>query len=292
MSDPQFWQLVLDALTTLGNHYIPAMDEVASKMGVDRGTWVLLLSIMSFDPEPVTAKMLQKRTPCQEFSKRLEETSAQGLLATVHPNEYVLTETGQELVQQIILTAYARMENLNPMRPSDLHYLTVLLRRLVKASHTSPEPPAKWAITHSRRFDPGENAPLLIQVDQCLSDLAAYHDDAHLAAWGSLGFEGPAWEAYTLIWREKSISLDNLHKKLHHRRQSRKVYENALREIVERGLAKSKSGEYYLTPEGLELRQQAEDKTNEYFLPPWNCLEEEDLQALGNLLKMLADGLK
>ncbi len=291
MANPHFWPLVLDALTALGNHYIPAMDIVAAKAGANRGSWALLLSVLSFDPEPVSVEALKTRMPCQEYNKRLEETATQGLLIIVRPGEYVLSETGQELVQKIILTAYARMENLAPMRPSDLHYLAVLLRRLVKASHTSPEPPGKWSITHSRRFDPGENAPLLIQVDQYLSDLAAYHDDAHLAAWQPLGFDGPTWETLTVIWQEKSVSLDALHKKLHHRRQSRAVYENALRALVERDLIKSKSGEYFLTPQGLELRQKAEDQTDEYFLSPWNHLEDEDLQALENLLKMITEGL-
>ncbi len=287
----QFWPLLLDTLRALGKQYYPAMDDVADKAGIDRGSGGILLSVLSFDPEPVSNEILQKRIPYQAYSTRLEEAVNLGLLMPLGSGLYRLTEKGQMIGQQIILAAYARMEYLEPMRTSDLHYLTVLLRQLVKASHTSPDPPGKWSITHSRRFDPGESAPLLIQIDQYLSDLAAYRDDAHLAAWQPLGFDGPTWETLSLLWREAPLTVDDLHEKLKHRQHTLATYEQALHTLEEQGYAQSESGTYSLTPEGTQLRQKAEDDTDQYYYAPWDCLTKEDLEALENLLKMLIDGL-
>ena len=291
MTTTHLWLILLDALRALGKHYTPAMDIAAAKAGVEGGTWGLLLSVLSFDPAPVSNEILKKRLPYQEFSQRLEKAVDLGLLKAVGEGEFRLSEKGQSLGQQVILAAYARLERLDPLGANDLHYLSVLLHRLVKASHTAPDPPGKWCITHSRRFDPGENAPLLIQVDQYLSDLAAYRDDAHLSAWQPLGFDGPTWETLTMLWKGRADTVDDLHKKLDFRSQPRSIYEGTLKTLRKQNYAKHSQGKYSITRKGVKLREEAEEITDNLFYTPWNCLEEEDMQALENLLKLLIEGL-
>lgn len=291
MDKGDLWPIVLDAMMALGMQYVPMMDRAAKKAGVERDVWGLLLTALGFDPETISNAKLQVRTPYQEHTKRLTNAAEQGLLASVGEDEYRLTEAGKEVAQQIILAAYVCLENLKPLRSPALHYLVVLLRQVVRASHVSPVPPDKWCITHSRRFDPGENASRLIQVDQYLSDLAAYRDDAHLAAWQPLDFDGPTWETLTLIWRGEVDTLDTLYEKLSCRQHPRDIYEAALESLTERNLVRVDSGVYRITPEGETLRQEAEDLTDQYFYTPWDCLIEEDLEAFGNLLILLTEGL-
>jgi hypothetical protein len=81
---------------------------------------------------------------------------------------------------------------------SDLKRLASLLGRLVEANLTTPESPGKWCLRIARNFDPGVEAPVMARLDQYLSDLSAYRDDAHLASWRSYGVSGRR-RAFTLL---------------------------------------------------------------------------------------------
>ena len=288
--DKKLWPMMLEALMALGAHYVPAMEAAADNAGAEHGVWGLLLTALTFEPEPVSNSTLQCRVPYQNYASLLVEAAMQGFF-TPENDQFLLTDLGRSVGNELILAAYARMGNFEPMSVSQLHYLSVLLRRLVVASHTSPEPPGKWSLTYARRIDPGVNAPLLIQVDQYLSDLAAYRDDAHLAAWQNLDFDGPAWEALTLLWRGEAETWVDIVEQLAHRGYPGEVYAAALEKMAARDLVVADAGKWKLTSAGEKLRQEVENLTDEYFYAPWDCLIPDDLQALENLLKMLTEGL-
>jgi hypothetical protein len=287
MKQPKLWPVALETLMALGAHYVPAMEKAADDAGVERGVWGLLISALTFEPEAISNAILQRRNPYQDYTRLLADAASQGFFAVVSPGAYQITDLGRAVGTEIILAAYARMQTFEPLRVEQMQYLSVLLRKLVVASHTSPEPPGKWCLTHARRIDPGQNAPLIIQVDQYLSDLAAYRDDAHLAAWRGLDLDGPTWEALTLLWQGEAVDLDALLEKLAHRRFSRDVYAAALQKLETRGLILADSGKYRLTPAGEQLRQNAEAATDAYFYAPWDCLDAEELEALEILLTKL-----
>jgi hypothetical protein len=287
MKQPKLWPVALETLMALGAHYVPAMEKAADDAGVERGVWGLLISALTFEPEAISNAILQRRNPYQDYTRLLADAASQGFFAVESPGAYQITDLGRAVGTEIILAAYARMQTFEPLRVEQMQYLSVLLRKLVVASHTSPEPPGKWCLTHARRIDPGQNAPLIIQVDQYLSDLAAYRDDAHLAAWRGLDLDGPTWEALTLLWQGEAVDLDALLERLVHRRFSRDVYAAALQKLETRGLILADSGKYRLTPAGEQLRQNAEAATDAYFYAPWDCLDAEELEALEILLAKL-----
>ena len=289
MDQPKLWPVVLETLMALGAHYVPAMEKAADDAGVERGVWGLLISALTFEPEAISNAKLQRRNPYQDYTRLLADAASQGFFEVESPGSYQITDLGRAVGTEIILAAYARMQTFEPLRVEQMQYLSVLLRKLVVASHTSPEPPGKWCLTHARRIDPGQNAPLIIQVDQYLSDLAAYRDDAHLAAWHELDFDGSTWEALTLLWRGEADDLDTLTEKLAHRRFSHDVYADALQKLVARDLISVDSGKYKLTSPGEQLRQKAEDATDAYFYAPWDCLDPEELEALEILLTKLTE---
>jgi hypothetical protein len=287
MDQTEMWPIALETLMALGAHYVPAMEKAADNAGVERGVWGLLITALTFEPEPVTNAKLQLRNPYQDYTRLLADAAGQGFFDLVKTGVYGLTDLGRSVGNEIILAAYARLQTFEPMRVEQMQYLSVLLRKLVVASHTSPEPPGKWGLTHARRIDPGQNAPLIIQVDQYLSDLAAYRDDAHLAAWAEFDFDGPTWETFTLLWRKEVDTLDNLVETLEHRRFPSDVYAEAMQILETRKLISSDSGKFKLTSAGEQLRKKAEDTTDAYFYAPWDCLDAEELEALKTLLGKL-----
>jgi DNA-binding MarR family transcriptional regulator len=295
MNTAGLWPIALEALQALGRHYGPEMARAAAELNLPE--WYgWLLPALVLDPELVSAARLRLRSPytsARWYNERLANAARQGLLALVAGtgNEYRLTESGKRAAERVIGAAYAKMATLQPLPPTELERLADLLLRLVKSCLTAPEPPGKWCIHLSRRTDPGDHAAVVIRIDQYLSDLSAYRDDAHLAAWQPYPIDGHAWEAFTLLWRGEASTLDDLCQRLGRRGYSRDEYRQALEDLIQRGWVAEEAGEYRVTPTGKEIRQTAEETTDRYFYAPWSCLSQEETEDLRTLLIRLRDAL-
>jgi hypothetical protein len=288
------WPLAMEAAHALGTRYEPALEETAAAAGLERPAWTLLLPALTFDPKPISAERLRVRGPytsIHSYETRLLTLARQGLLKFVGRNDYRLTYKGRETVQHLLSIVYTEMSALKPLLPAELDRLAFVLCRLVDASLAAPEPPSKWSLALSRRIDPGEDAPVVVRIDHYLSDLNGYRDDAHLAAWRRYGVSGPAWEAFTLIWRDEARSLDQLWQRLEWRGHSRAVYAEAIDQLTGRRWLEMDDGQYRLTADGQMTRQEAEDITDRYVYRPWATLTEDECQDIERLLTQLHDAL-
>jgi len=289
------WPLAWEALQALTAHYGPAIDHAAEGVGIPFHEWYgWLMAARIFEPDPVSAARLQRRSTYTSLSK-LEDHLAKGvhlgLLAPVAPGEYRLTQAGHAAVRHLIDTAYAAMTPLHPLPEADLARLADLLHRLVQASLAAPEPPDKWGLHIARHYDPGVDAPAMVRMDQYLSDLNAYRDDAHLAAWQPYGVSGQAWEAFTLLWRGAATTPDELHARLLHRGYPREAYAAALDGLVGRGWVGQDGESWQLTAAGRAVREQVEEATDRYFYAAWACLRETETAELRDLLVRFREGL-
>ncbi|MCX7977235.1 MAG: hypothetical protein N2646_09185, partial [Bellilinea sp.] len=213
MEIKEMWPLALQALQALGSHYVPAMEQKIAQLGLPNWCTGVLFPALSFEPQAVTAEKMHIKgayTAEALFARRLKEAAQLGLVQETEnqAGTYRLTPHGREAAGQIILAAYDCMRQLQPLPDAELAQLAALLYRLVDACLKSPPPPDKWCIQLSHRLDTGEDTHLVIRVDQYLSDLSAYRDDAHLAAWQPHPCSGQAWEAFTLVWRGEATTLD------------------------------------------------------------------------------------
>ncbi len=296
MNAKGMWPIVLQALQALASHYRPAMDQRMAELELAAWSSAILLAVYSFDPEPVSAEKLRKRgayTAESLYARRLSEAAQLGLLEEVErqTGEYRLTPRGHEAAKSIIEAAYERMRELQPLPEPELQQLADLLYRVVDACLKAPSPPGKWCIGLSRRVDTGPDAPLLIRIDQYLSDLSAYRDDAHLAAWQTHSCSGQAWEAFTLLWRGEATTLDEVFSQLERRGFSREEYRQALDDLIGRGWLMVESERYTLTPLGEHLRQAAESLTDDYFYAAWQPFTREEIELLRSLLIRLRENL-
>jgi len=285
MEERDLWITLTEAYHALGGHYVPVMDQKALDLGLPDGGGWLLLPALSFDPDPISAEKLRIRAPYtspQWFNQGLIMLAEKGFLAPAPNIEkgYYLTQSGREVIEAVILAAYQVMEGLQPLSMTELENLANRLYQFVDACLDAQEPPSKWSITNSRKLDPGDKAHIMVRIDQYMSDLAAFRDDAHLASWGSFGIEGHAWEALTLIWRKEAATLDDLHQKLARRGYSKDDYREALDELTQREWITLDEGGYSLTPLGQEVRQGAEERTDRYFYQPWSCLSSQEIESL------------
>lgn len=295
MKSAALWSTALETLQALGNHYGPVMDEAAAGLGLSEWGW--LLTALAFEPDPLSASRLRVRVPytsARVYDEQLTKAAKQGFLSPIQEtgNEYRLTESGRQAAELVLGTGYAKMKTLQPISSGELGRLAILLDRLVMSCLTAPVPSGKWCIIYSHRIDPGKDAPVIARIDQYLTDLAAYRDDAHLAAWRSHNTDGHIWETFSCLWRGEATTLNGIYQKLQRRGYSQDEYRQALEDLVKRGWVWEEAGEYCVTIPGREVRQAAEEATDEYFYAPWACLNQGETEELRTLLILLLSGLK
>jgi hypothetical protein len=294
------WPLAEQALQALNSHYGPAMQKVAQSYGVNG--WNLLVAARNLEPDPVSAARLLVRSPY--WTETVLQDGLTGLVQArlLEPSarrSFRLTDRGRELVQEVFLAAYQVMDTLSPLPPDRLERLSWLLWQLVVSSMDAHEPRRKWGLEHSRRDDPAfhpEVPPgvvsVVARIDQYLSDLSAFRDDCHMTSWRYLGVSGPAWEAFTLLWRGQASNLGDILAATARRRAPSGTYPAALQELSRKSWLESHSDRLALTQEGETVRRQSEDMTNRLFYLPWSCLDEQEQEELRGLLQGLVEGLK
>ncbi len=287
----ELWPLALKAMRALEEKYTQAMQEKAAQVRLETLGYFWMLAAESFEPEPVTPALLRVRNPYmapQAYVERMANAAARGYLRPVGRDGYLLTLKGHTTVHAVVQAAYDCMSGLVPLSPEKLERLADRLSRLVAACSAAADPPGTWCIAHSRKNDPGVNAPVVERIDQYLSDLAAFRDDAHLASWRDLGVDGPAWEALSLLWEQKApLSLDALFDRLKRHGWEKEDYRLRLEALSGRGWVERQGEEYAITLAGDGVRSNAEAQTDRFFYGPWSCLEDSELAELRSLLDSL-----
>ena len=294
MNDHTLWNLTLEALAAIRTHYEPVVGRIAAESELNGWAWGLLLAALTFEPETTSPARLLVRGPytaTDAYLTRLIAAAEKGYLTEVRPGEYQLTDTGRVETHRFVEELRAAMAEADPLPEADSERLINLLDRPVQASLNTPSPPDTWCISLSHELMP-EASPPLPYIEQAISCLAAYRDDAHLAAWQPSGLSATALETLTFLWRGETDSLDALCEQLAHRGHQRQVYAQALTELRERGLIEGPDSAPHVTEAGQSFRDQVEADTDRYFFAPWTCLDDADKAELTDLLTRLRDGLK
>jgi len=285
---------ILDAENALRPYYDPTLTKTGEDFNLDSPETYLLLALPSFEPDPVSAEMLNVRSPYtneEVYRRRLDSMARVGLLDALDEDHYKLTERGERAFKVIRYASFNAMASIAPLPTGELEKLAALLHKRVEACLAAPEPPGKWSISHSHKLDPGPDAAVMVRIDTCLSDLMAYRDDSHLASWKANNVSGHTWDVLTLLWLNESESIDTVLQKLSRRGHSFEESEEALKNLVRLHWANYSLDIYSITPEGRLVRKSAEDLTDTYFYTPWSDGSEKDLDALADLLLRYKKGL-
>ena len=290
----QLWTLAEETMRAFAPFYREAMKKAIQDSGAP-DIWFGLALARGSDPQPLTIERFQTMSPYnapERFAEILEGLPQLELLERVGESAYRLTDLGRGAVEAIFEAAHQRLDTIEPLPAGEMDQLNSLLHRIVEATLAASEPEEKWAIAYSRWTDPGEGASGSVKVDQYLTDLLRFRDDAHIAAWKPYGVSGHAWEALTFIWRGEANTAEELAEKLSFRGHSAGVYAEALEGLVNRGWVEDTPDGYRVTEKGRDLRQQAEEATDRYFFTPWACLESAEITQLDDLLTRLKNSLQ
>ncbi len=294
MDIQSLWTLATETLRAIEPFYREAMAGAIQESGAPTN-WILLRLACACDPQPITVERLQAGNSYgspKRFAERLEQLAQAELLERVGEDAYRLTDQGRAAVKSIFDAAQAKIAPLDLLPAADMAQLNGLLYRVVEAMLAAPEPADKWSLRSSRWTDPGPDAPPFVKLDQYLTDLSSYRDDAHPAAWQPYGASGQAWEALTFIWRDQADTPEKLAELLPFRQYTAADYEAALRDLAARGWVVEESGRYKLTNQGRRIREEAEATTDRYFFAGWNALSEAELAQVHVLLTRAHEALQ
>lgn len=238
----------------------------------------------------------QKRDPFtnpEQFEKVFVRLNVKGWIEPMLDGSYQVTEKARQSVQHILQAGDAQLMDFHSIPEEELRRLAILLKQIVAESKVTPEPPEKWAVL--KRFHVAdEHDPLIVRVREYLMDLFAYRDDSHLSASRPhFNQAGIVWIVLGALWHRDAVTAKQMAEKMTFRSYEVSDYEVALQAAVEIGWAEvdDRPDTFRLSLAGKELREQAEQLTNEYFYVPWSVLMPDEVDELYNLLTKLRDEL-
>ena len=133
--------------------------------------------------------------------------------------------------------------------------------------------------------------PPLPYIEQAISCLHSYRDDAHLAAWQKTGLSATALETLTLLWRGLADSLEAICQQLARRGYTSPGLQPCPGRPARGGFVDGPDSAPHVSPSGRAFRENVEQETNLNFFACWAILSEAQRQEMGGLLILLRDGL-
>ncbi|MDX1413517.1 MAG: hypothetical protein R3293_04950 [Candidatus Promineifilaceae bacterium] len=270
-----------------------AVQEIADAHAQD--VWFALLLARGAEPQLFNLDYLQKINPYGSPSRLSDiiATAAEKKFLRGHESgSYHLTAKGKAVLDSFFDKAHVLLAAAPSLPEAQINTVVSSLAKIVAATESAPEPVDKSTLASSRWTDPKENAQANLRIDQYITDLLRYRDDAHRAAWQPAGLSGIEWETLTFVWNDEAHTASELVEKLERRGYSEADYQAALDRLVTRQWLQRVNGQYQLTAEGRQVREDAEVETDRLFYLGWFALDEHELAALDQLLQELAALLK
>lgn len=257
--------------------------------------WFPLNFVRASEPDPfplAEAKLVTPYMALAQHRVRYDGLSDAGCLEALGDDSYRLTEKGRGIVEGFFERAHQDLARVDVLPADEMEQLADLLERIVVQTLGSPEPMQKAALMASRWTDPGPDGPAPARIDQYVTDLLRYRDDAHTGAWQATGVDGRTWETLTLLWRDEAGTAEEISERLDGRGYGQDDYADALDALVKRSWAIVEVDRYRITLEGEKVRQQAEDETDRLCYIGWSALTHDELDTLDDLLSRLNAGLR
>ena len=292
--DKSLHPLIQELMQALGPHYQTAVRSTFTDYNFQGADWFLSYVTHGMAEKGITLSQFHHNYPYTNEAQQktmFEQAVADGFLQTNDDEVFTLTETGQKGVQSFFSNARQALNAISPLPASELNRLADLLKRLVTAIEEAPIPAEKFNFQLSRTTAPDDSETAVSHIDQYITDINVYRDDAHLATWRSLGITGQDWEALTFIWRGEANTAAELVERLPNRSFDEAAYETALQYLVGRGWLTAENGTYQITPSGQKVRDEAEEQTERNFLIGWSTLSADETVTLKNLLTQFKDSL-
>jgi hypothetical protein len=288
----KFWPLIHSIIQEFWLVTEPSIEEAAIQQNIPIELYYYSeLGLDSFSREE-----FQKRDPYSNpllFEKTFVTLNFKGWIEPLPDDKYKVTEMAREAARKIIQAGDKELLPFESFTDIDLQRLALLLKQILMANEFASSPLEKWAVTKRFRVT-DKNSPAMLQIREYLMDLFAYRDDCHYAAsHPHFGQAGIVWTVLGFLSKNDSVTAEQLVESMPMRGYEVNEYEVALQAVVQLGWAEPTEvpETFRVTQQGRELREKAEQLTNEYFYEPWSTMTQAELDELYDLLLLLRDQL-
>lgn len=288
----KFWPLIYSIVQELWSITEPQIEDAAVRNDIPIELY--LYSELGLDT--FSLENFQKRDPFtnpEQFEKVFVRLNVKGWIEPMLDGSYQVTEKAREAVRHVMQAGDAQLMDFRSMSEADLKRLAILLKQIIAESRVTPEPPEKWAILKRFRVA-DEYDPLIVKIREYLLDFFSYRDDSHLSASRPhFNQAGIVWMVLGALWNRDAVTPKQMAEKMTFRGYEVSDYDVAIQAAVEIGWVEvdDRLETFRLSQAGKELREQAEQLTNEYFYAPWSVLMRDETEELYELLTKLRDGL-
>jgi hypothetical protein len=289
----KFWHLIHSVIEEIWAIIEPSIEEAAIRRNIP----IELYYYGELGLEYFSIEDFQQRDPFsnpEQFERLFPRLLIRGwIIPAREDGRFEVSEGAREGVRQIVQVGDEQLVAFESEAKVKLERLLQLLKRIIIANYNAAEPPQKWAI--NKRFHVADReSPTMVQIRECLMDIFAYRDDAHLsAARPHFNQGGIVWSALGAVWSGDAVTAEKIAELMPFRGYEIKDYAAALQAAVQVGWVEEAeaAGTYRPTPKGRELREQVEKLTDEYFYFPWTVFSLGELDELSNLLTALREQL-
>lgn len=243
-------------------------------------------------PKPLTRALYRKRAPYNNLDaicENLADAAQAGYLDAVEGGGYQISQKGKLAIEVVHERFYEHINDLNLFPQEKMERVAELLKKLVESAARSEFSSGVFSLELVQGGHPRVEPGTLAEVDQLLDDLNAFRDDAHIAAWIQSGVSGPVWEVLSFVWNGEARSAQDLVEKMPYRSFLEEEYQEALNTLTSLGWIEQGDEGYQVTPAGKQVREEAEERTDQNYFNAWSVLSAEELDELGNLLEELKE---
>jgi helix-turn-helix protein len=289
----KFWHLIHSVIQEFWTITEPHIEEAAVRNNIP----VELYYYGELGLKNFSIAEFQRRDPFsnpEQFERLFPRLEIKGWIIPMYDEgRYEVTEKARDAVRQVIQAGDTHLLKFESTTDINLERLLLFLKQIILANHAAPEPPEKWAI--EKRFRVAtKNSPVIVQIRECLMDIFAYHDDAHLsAARPHFNQAGIVWSVLGAISTGSAVTAEQMAETMSFRGYDTYEYEAAIKAGIEVGWleAVEMTGTFRPTQKGRELREQVERLTDEYFYCPWVMFSQAELDEFYHLLWKLREQL-
>jgi hypothetical protein len=121
MDSRNLWQLIREAWSKLESRYGAAINVMVSESGMDMREWMILIAVLTFEPEDATPSHFMVRGPytsSDRYLSRLGTAADQGYLEQINPGRFRLSAQGREATAEFIRIARDSMASVDPLSSS------------------------------------------------------------------------------------------------------------------------------------------------------------------------------
>jgi hypothetical protein len=249
--------------------------------------WIFVQAL-EFAPEPLTVELFRVRAvySAPDLIHGFLELMASEKWFDRTGDAYSLTEEGRNITDGLIDRRNKAFANFD-FCPEEVERAELLLSRIIDASLQASDPPGVWCLAHSVNRARPDAAPKLDKVVQYFSDLNAFRDDSHMAAYRPYDVSGRTWEAFNFVYSEKATNADDLFDQLAYRGWTTLEWGESLTDLENRGWVHAQDGQYTATDDGKAVFSDVERRTDDYFYAPWDCLSDDEFDELLNVFHIL-----